>query len=405
VILVGKGFRIEEQEFPVLGIDPSKLPPVVKPYMIGKDVVQRLKRWYVIDFHGLSELEAQRLYPALYQRVHDTVRPRRLQNRDAQRQRNWWLFGRSNDRMRAGLAGLSRYIATVETSKFKPFVFLDGPVLPDHKLYVIACDDAAILAVLSSRIHQTWALAAGGHLGVGNDPTWTNTTCFLPFPFPSTTHVTVRRIRELGESLDAHRKRQQAAHPDLTLTGMYNVLEKLRRDEALNPAEKVIHAQGLVSVLKQIHDDLDATVFATYGWPLELTDEQILERLVKLNAERAEEERTGTIRWLRPAFQNPSGQHAATQAELAGTAQSEQDPAAATATQTWPKRLPEQIAAVRDLLLGQESVWTAKQVAKQFKGSNLRELELVLESLAALGLLVAFQPNGELQWKPAMAAV
>ena len=161
MILVGEGFRIEEKDFQALGIAPSKLPPVVKPYMIGKDVVQRPKRWFVIDFHGHSESEAQRSYPALYQRVYDTVRPLRLQNRDPQRQRNWWLFGRSNDRMRAGLAGLARYIATVETSKFKPFVFLDGPVLADHKLYAIATDDAAILAVLSSRIHQTWALAAG----------------------------------------------------------------------------------------------------------------------------------------------------------------------------------------------------------------------------------------------------
>ena len=65
---------------------------------------------------------------------------------------------------------------------------------------------------------------------------------------------------------------------------------------------------------------------------------------------------------------------------------------------------PEQIAAVRDLLLGQASAWTAKQVAKQFKGTKLKELELVLESLTALGLLVAFQPNGEMQWKPATAA-
>ena len=405
VILVGEGFRIEEKDFQALGIAPSKLPPVVKPYMIGKDVVQRPKRWFVIDFHGHSESEAQRSYPALYQRVYDTVRPLRLQNRDPQRQRNWWLFGRSNDRMRAGLAGLARYIATVETSKFKPFVFLDGPVLADHKLYAIATDDAAILAVLSSRIHQTWALAAGGHLGVGNDPTWTNTTCFLPFPFPSTTPAVAQRIRQLGESLDSHRKRQQAAHPDLTITGMYNVLEKLRRGEALNTAEKVIHDRGLVSVLKKIHDDLDAAVFDAYGWPHDLTDEQILERLVKLNAERAEEERNGLIRWLRPEFQNPSGQKAAKQAELAGSEEDAEDTAAATATKAWPKKLPEQIAAVRDLLLGQTSAWTAKQVAKQFKGTKLKDLELVLESLTALGLLVAFQPNGEMQWKPATAAV
>ena len=110
------------------------------------------------------------------------------------------------------------------------------------------------------------------------------------------------------------------------------------------------------------------------------------------------------IRWLRPEFQNPSGQKAATQTEMVDSEESEEDTAATTAAKAWPKKLPEQIAAVRDLLLGQASAWTAKQVAKQFKGTKLKELELVLESLTALGLLVAFQPNGEMQWKPATAA-
>ena len=68
-------------------------------------------------------------------------------------------------------------------------------------------------------------------------------------------------IRELGEALDAHRKKQQAAHPGLTITGMYNVLEKLRSGEELTAKEKKIHDDGLVSVLKKIHDDLDAAVF------------------------------------------------------------------------------------------------------------------------------------------------
>lgn len=177
-----------------------------------------------------------------------------------------------------------------------------------------------------------------------------------------------------------------------------------RRGEVLNTAEKVIHDHGLVSVLKKIHDDLDAAVFDAYGWPHDLTDEQILEKLVKLNTERSEEERKGLIRWLRPEFQNPIGQKAATQTEMVDSEESEEDTAATTAAKAWPKKLPEQIAAVRDLLLGQASAWTAKQVAKQFKGTKLKELELVLESLTALGLLVAFQPNGEVQWKAATAA-
>jgi hypothetical protein len=66
--------------------------------------------------------------------------------------------------------------------------------------------------------------------------------------------------------LDAHRNRQQAAHPDLTLTGMYNVLEKLKAGEPLSAKEKDIHQQGLVSVLKTPHDEIDRAVLDAYGW-------------------------------------------------------------------------------------------------------------------------------------------
>ncbi len=75
--------------------------------------------------------------------------------------------------------------------------------------------------------------------------------------------------------------------------------------QVLTFKERKIHEDGLVSVLKQIHDDLDAAVFAAYGWPGTLSDEEILERLVALNHERATEEAAGKIRWLRPEFQCP----------------------------------------------------------------------------------------------------
>jgi hypothetical protein len=87
---------------------------------------------------------------------------------------------------------------------------------------------------------------------------------------------------------------------------MYNVLEKLRSGEQLTAREKTIHDEGLVSVLKQIHEEIDAAVFDAYGWPVTLSDEEILERLGALHAERAAEEERGLIRWLRPEFQNPS---------------------------------------------------------------------------------------------------
>ena len=39
--------------------------------------------------------------------------------------------------------------------------------------------------------------------------------------------------------------------------------------------------------LDNAHKKLDAAVFAAYGWPATLTDDEILERLLTLNRERA----------------------------------------------------------------------------------------------------------------------
>jgi len=258
---------------------------------------------------------------------------------------------------------------------------------------------------MSSRIHVVWALAAGGRLGVGNDPRYNKTACFDPFPFPVATDKQADKIRELGEALDAHRKTQQIAHPGLTITGMYNVLEKLRSGEPLTAKDKKIHDDGLVSVLKKIHDDLDAAVFDAYGWPASLTDDEILERLVALNHERAAEEKRGLIRWLRPEFQNKAG--AAHAQQEFDTADDDSDEPVAEKpkrgrgaakklrakpaqpskpiTHAWPKDLAEQTRAVRGALNAVGRAMTAAEVAKFFKNAKTPRVEEILDTLVALG--------------------
>jgi hypothetical protein len=97
----------------------------------------------------------------------------------------------------------------------------------------------------------------------------------------------------------------QAEHPDITLTEMYNVLEALRVGRSLTSREEDIKARGLIFILRELHDELDAAVLAAYGWPEGLGDEEILTRLVALNKERAAEEAQGHVRWLRPDYQIP----------------------------------------------------------------------------------------------------
>ena len=144
--------------------------------------------------------------------------------------------------MRFVLEGLPRYIATVETTKHRVFQFLNASVLPDNMLIAIGLDDAALLSVLSSRINVVWSLAQGGDLGP--TPRYNKSRCFDPFPFPEFTEDQKNHLRALGEEIDTHRKRQQAAHSKLTLTQMYNVLEKLRAGEAVKGKDREIYDQG-----------------------------------------------------------------------------------------------------------------------------------------------------------------
>ena len=308
------------------------------------------------------------------------------------------------------------------TAKHRAFLFLEESLLPDQGLIAITLNDALALGLLSSRVHVAWALAAGGRLGVGNDPRYNNSTCFETFPFPDPTPAQSARIRDLAEQLDAHRKRQQSLHPELTLTGMYNVLEKLRSGDTLTPRERTIHEQGLVSVLRELHDALDRAVFEAYGWndlaaelvgkpgattPLPdkpeaqaAAEEELLRRLVELNAQRAAEEARGHVRWLRPDYQNPGAAHARPaaapeqlEAQLEGgaapVADAEADAASAAAPAAgkaaWPKNMREQVAAVRRALAHQPL--PAEAIATRFKRTPRAGVQAVLEALEELGMV------------------
>ena len=250
---------------------------------------------------------------------------------------------------------------------------------------------------------------------MGNDPRYNKSRCFETFPIPVATEAQRVRIRELAEQLDAHRKRQQAQHPDLTLTGMYNVLEKLKAGEALNAKDKVIHEQGLVSVLKQLHDELDLAVLEAYGWsdlaPLmqvvngnavpgadatlatreeakRALDDALLERLVALNTERAAEEKRGLVRWLRPEFQHPEKAVAPTprQIEIPG-AETEVAEIPKGEKLPWPKELPEQVRLVAQALSVARTPLSVEALAERFtgKGPWKKRLPQLVETLVSLG--------------------
>ncbi|MBL0178574.1 MAG: class I SAM-dependent DNA methyltransferase [Gemmatimonadetes bacterium] len=377
----GLGFILEPEEAgSVLTSSPNQAD-VIRPYLNGRDLAQRPRGSFIIDFGLMDEAEA-RAYPVAFDLIRTRVKPQRDSNARLSYRKYWWRFAEPRPSLRDALFSIPRYVATVKTSRHRFFTFLDTTVAPDSKLICFALSSPWILGVLSSGLHTAWALASGGRLGVGNDPTYAKGPSFDAFPFPDATSELSDRIGALAEKLDQHRKDAIARDERVTMTGMYNVVEKLRSGEALTPKERAIHEVAACGILRDMHDELDALVAEAYGWPWPMEKEEVLERLVALHDERVAEEQRGVIRWLRPEYQIPrfAPDHVA---ELELPASELVAEVAPVALVPWPATAVEQLAALQ-ALVGRAPL-TEAEAAAAFAGADRPLVGRHLETLSMLG--------------------
>jgi hypothetical protein len=203
---------------------------------------------------------------------------------------------------------------------------------------------------------------------------------------------------------------------DLTLTGIYNVLQALREGRPLTAKEKHIHSAALVGVLKTLHDELDAAVLGAYGWAdlqaalaanpasaeCATAQGELLARLVALNARRAAQEAAGHVRWLRPAFQNPQSKQ-----ELPAQVQQglEVDFAYKTAStpvaaRPWPASLPAQVKAVVQVLASSPTPLSLAQLQSAFTGRGQwhKSLPTLLQTLEAPGRAQRLELASSVAW-------
>jgi hypothetical protein len=146
----------------------------------------------------------------------------------------------------------------------------------------------------------------------------------------------------------------------------------------------LIHDKGLISTLKSLHDDLDAAVSAAYGWPDTLTDAEILERLVALNAERAAEEKRGVIHWLRPEYQG-GAQTPLNLTQSKRAKKSKSAPAKRKTKTAWPKEMAERVQAVQTALHAAAAPVAPEDLAKQFARAKAGDVLEILKTLETLG--------------------
>jgi type II restriction/modification system DNA methylase subunit YeeA len=267
--------EVAEEMLAAIG-NPNGSPnsDVVRPWVNGLDITRRPRDFHIVDFGTNMSLEDAALYEAPFEHVNKHVRPARENSHTTRPE--WWLHERPRVEMRLALAGLPRFLCTPRVAKHRLFVWLEGATLPDSATIAFARDDDYFFGVLHSWAHEAWALRMGTFLGVGNDPRYTPTTCFETFPFPKPTEEQREGITAAARRLDGLRRNW--LNPDgasevevkkRTLTNLYNTRP---------------------TWLANAHAALDRAVFAAYGWPEDISAEEILKNLLALNLERSEEQ-------------------------------------------------------------------------------------------------------------------
>ena len=248
---------------------------VISPWVNGKDITDRPRGMWIIDFGTMAHDEAA-LYEAPFEYVNAHVRPVREKNRDRQRRTYWWRLGRSGEDLRSAVSSLNRFIVTPRVSKYRVFVWTTPDTLPDSAVVAIASDDNYTFGVLHSRFHELWARAMGTQLReVESGFRYTPTTCFETFPLPYPTDA--QRDAIAAAAAELNRLREGWLNPEglsaVRLGGRRRTLTNLYNQRP--------------TWLDNVHARLDAAVADAYGWPADLAEADILERLLALNLERA----------------------------------------------------------------------------------------------------------------------
>ena len=164
---------------------------------------------------------------------------------------------------------MSRCIVTPEVAKHRVFIWLSTQVIPDHTTHVIARNDNYFFGVLQSHVHEVWSLAQGAEDGHGNHPRYSSSRTFETYPFPWPPG------------------KEPAGDPRVTAIADAAAELVAKRDAWLNPpgaSEAELAKRTLTRLynekptwLRLLHERLASAVLDAYGWPHDMTDEQILE--------------------------------------------------------------------------------------------------------------------------------
>lgn len=261
--------------------NPNGLPnsDVIRRRRTGEDIVSQSSDSFVIDFGINMPIEEAAKYIVPFEYLKKNVYPARQKANQATAREKWWIHWNPRTQMREALGNLKRYIATPRVAKHRIFVWLENDILPDAQLVVFARDDDYFFGVLHSKLHELWARRLGTQLrDAVSGFRYTSTTTFETFPFPyppgkEPKNSQVDAISQAAKELVEQRDRwlgieglSETERKKRTLTNLYNQ----------NP-----------TWLTLAHEKLDKVVLAAYQFENDMSNENILKRLLEINLTRA----------------------------------------------------------------------------------------------------------------------
>lgn len=249
------GFLIltKEEHDELLAKEPQA-QPLFRPYMMGKDFIERKPRYclWLVDAN-----------PSLLRQCHEVmqrikaVREYRLQSpKEATRRcaETPALFAEVRE-------CTTDYVAipkvSSENRRYIPMEYLDKSIIPGDKLFMMQGASLYHFGVLTSNVHMAWMRVVCGRLEMRYS--YSNTIVYNNFPWPNPTEEQKAKIEQTAQAiLDA-----RAKYPDSSLADLY--------DENAMPIE-----------LLNAHRENDRAVMAAYGFPIKMTEPECVAELFKM---------------------------------------------------------------------------------------------------------------------------
>lgn len=298
--LILKDQKNKDKIFPYLGAEDFLNSPIHQPSR------------FIINFGDLDEASA-RCYPDLMEIVERKVRPVRERDNREVRKKYWWRFAELAPALASAKANMSWVLMHPFTSSHMAFGFVPSGTIVPGPHNVFPFDTFSPFCVLQCRSHEVWTRFFASSLE--DRLRYTPSDCFETFPFPRNWE-TDEDLEQVGREYYEYRAALMVERGE-GLTKTYN---RFHAPEETDP--------GMLR-LRELHGAMDAAVLRAYGWgdlvdagrtacefvpdyyeepedggdPVpksvryrwsDATRDEVLARLLALNAERAAEEASAT---------------------------------------------------------------------------------------------------------------